>query len=84
MRLPLSLDATDDKLIWAETQSGHYTTKSAYCVLTRKAEVSCPGTSNPTAHKQLWNENWSLNIPNKIRHFIWRAANDSLLTKKNL
>ena len=70
MRLPLSLEATDDKMIWDETQSGHYTTKSVYCVLTRKAEVSCPGTSNPTAHKQFWNEIWSLNVPNKIRHFI--------------
>ena len=84
MRLPLSLEATDDKLIWAETQSGHYTTKSAYRVLLRKAKVSCPGTSNPMAHKQFWNEIWSLNIPNKIRHFIWRVANDSLPTKKNL
>lgn len=51
MRLPLSLNATGDRLIWAETQSGHYTTKSAYRVLTRKAEVSIPDTSNLATHK---------------------------------
>ena len=65
MSLPLSLNATEDRLIWAKTLYGHYTTKSAYRILTREAEVSIPGTSNPVAHKQFWKELWSMNVQTK-------------------
>ena len=39
-------------------------------------------TQQPT--KQFWLDIWLLNLPNKICHFLWRAANDSLPTKLNL
>uniref|UniRef100_A0A2N9F8Q9 RNase H type-1 domain-containing protein n=1 Tax=Fagus sylvatica TaxID=28930 RepID=A0A2N9F8Q9_FAGSY len=32
----------------------------------------------------VWQQIWSLNIPPKIRHFLWRAYRESLPTKKNL
>ena len=49
-----------------------------------EAVVSVPGPSNPNAHNQFWRHLWSLKVPNKIRHFLWRASNDSQPTKRNL
>lgn len=40
--------------------------------------------SNRNAHKTLWQQVWSLNVPSMIRHFVWRACTDSLPTKANL
>lgn len=85
LSLPLSFNGKQDRLIWAKTTNGYYTTKSAYRLLLKVAEASALGTSNLAAQKHFWQEiYWSLNVPNKIRHFMWRAANDSLPIKKNL
>ena len=82
--IPLSTAGTEDKLIWSATSNGCYSTKSAYHLLSKEAKFSEPGPSNPTTHKQFWRQLSSLNVPNKIRHFLWRASNDSLPMKKNL
>ena len=42
------------------------------------------GQSNPTAHNGFWKKIWSINVPNKIKHFLWRAWREALPTKKNL
>ena len=34
--------------------------------------------------KNFWKSLWQLRVPNKIKHFVWRACNDALLTKENL
>nr|POE60153.1 putative ribonuclease h protein [Quercus suber] len=34
--------------------------------------------------KSTWNGIWKLEVPNRIRLFMWRAGNDSLPTKVNL
>ena len=43
-----------------------------------------PGTSDPAANNMSWSNIWTLNVPNKVKHFIWRACHESLPTKKNL
>lgn len=73
-----------DTIIWIGTKNGHYSTESAYRFLSDEESVATPGPSDPMEHKQFWQEIWSLNVPNKIRHFIWRACNESLPTKQNL
>ena len=82
--IALSTTSIEDKLIWSATSNGCYSTKFAYHLLSNEAELSKPSPSNPMAHNQLWGHLWSLNVPNKIWHFQWRASNDSLPTKKNL
>ena len=64
------------------TRNGCYSTKSAYHLLSNELVAKNPGPSNTIAHKKFWLDIWSLNVPNKIWHFIWRASNDSL-QKKN-
>ena len=66
------------------TRNGCYSTKSAYHLLSNELVAKNPGPSNTIAHKKFWLDIWSLNVPNKIWHFIWRASNDSLPKKMNL
>lgn len=35
-------------------------------------------------HSDFWRNIWSLNVPSKVKHLIWRAYNESLPTKLNL
>ena len=43
-----------------------------------------PSSSNADVSKRLWKGVWSMEVPNKVRHFIWRAVGESLPIKKNL
>ena len=36
------------------------------------------------AGKSLWNGIWKLRVPNKVRHFLWKAVQNSSPTKLNL
>ena len=40
--------------------------------------------SNPHPQHLLWRGVWTLRTPNKVKHFIWRACNNSLPTMDNL
>ena len=82
LRIPLSSTRAKDKLIWTATPNGCYSTKSAYHLISTEAAKKIPGPSNTIAHKKFWLDIWQLKVPNKIRHFIWRAANRSLPKKK--
>ena len=37
-----------------------------------------------TSQKSFWKGIWTLHVPNKVRHFIWRAYNNALPTMENL
>ena len=43
-----------------------------------------PGSSNQSSEGTFLKDLWDLDIPSKIKHFLWRASNESLPTKKNL
>lgn len=34
--------------------------------------------------KEVWKDVWSLNVPPKVRNFLWRACKEAILVKKNL
>ena len=82
--IPLSSNRVPDLLIWAGTKLGRYSTKNAYKMLTSKHDFSTPSPSDTLAQTSCWRRIWSLSIPNKIKHFLWRACHESLPTKKNL
>ena len=87
MSLPLSYQASPDKLIWAASTSGKYcVNKSAYYLLKDHYEEksNCGEASNGEMMKVLWNRVWSLHILPKVKNFIWRACLNILPTKINL
>ena len=63
-------------------EDGQYSSKSGYSFL--KEEEAGPSLEAPTDFAQhLWRNIWSLDVPNKVKHFTWRACKNSLPTKCN-
>ncbi|KAK7857021.1 putative ribonuclease h protein, partial [Quercus suber] len=59
--------------------------KRAYALALEEQQNSATGDcSNGLARKKIWKALWQLNIPQKIKHFTWRAGRDILATKMNL
>ena len=82
--IPLSHRCPLDKIAWGCTPSGVFSTSSAYKLLVSGVEVSQAETSNRSALNQFWKVVWGLRVPNKFKHFIWRACNNALPTMSNL
>ena len=74
----------EDVLVWPLTPDGNYSVRSAYCMLATEGISQNPSSSSPSDAKRVWKGIWKIKTPNKIHHFIWRAAKDSLPTKQNL
>ena len=53
-------------------------------MLESNARSGNPGSSSKDGQSKVWKRIWKIKTPNRIRHFIWRAARDSLPTKQNL
>ena len=82
--IPLSVSHANDCLVWSGSKDGKYTTKSAYRMLTEAEQRKKPGSSNQSSEGTFLKDLWDLDIPSKIKHFLWRASNESHPTKKNL
>lgn len=63
---------------------GDYTTRTAYKLLALSKMNKKPTRSTNRRNNQLWKGIWSLQVPYKVKHLIWRAANEALPTLYNL
>ena len=84
-RQPLSVTGARDRVIWAENKNGRFTIKSAYRLAQEEQwdNVMVEG-SNQSPMKQTWKRLWQMNVPNKVRHFAWKAYKKILSMKENL
>ncbi|KAK7859026.1 putative ribonuclease h protein [Quercus suber] len=78
------MDGEEDVLIWPLMADGDYSVRSAYHFLITAEDYLVPSSSSLPNDHAVWKKIWKMKVPNKIRHFIWRAAKDSLPTKVNL
>ena len=83
--VPLSPKMPEDSLVWAWSKNGNFTVRSAYGVALKilKAENSAKESgdfSDKGKSAGLWKLVWKLHCPNKIKHFLWRACKNILLT----
>ena len=83
-RIQVCEDGAEDTLIWPLTSDGDYSVRSAYRMLVSADSILQPSSSSSGNPGLVWKKIWKMRVPNKIRHFIWRAAKDSLPTKQNL
>ncbi|KAK9983282.1 hypothetical protein SO802_032807 [Lithocarpus litseifolius] len=72
--IPLSDHQHSDLLIWPHTPDGCFSVRSAYRILAVAQSRDQPSSSNIEASKRLWKGVWKIEVPNKVRHFIWRAV----------
>ena len=78
------MDGEEGVMIWPLTADGEYSVRSAYHLLVAAEDCLAPSSSSLAHDHVVWKKIWKMKVPNKIRHFIWRAAKDSLPTKVNL
>ena len=71
MKIPLSSRRENDVWYWMADSWGCYSVRSCYKILT-------PITIGSFA--DVWRKLWNLNVPNKVKNFIWRAAHNVLPT----
>ena len=83
--IPLSATLPTDKQVWAVTNNGIFTVRSAYKLVASLFKSKCNGTaSNGSLLRRFWKKVWSLPIPHKVRHFCWRACCYTSPTKAKL
>ena len=82
--IPVSHYLMEDSLIWPHTTDRSYSVKNAYQLLSAETRSALPSSSNTEDCKPFWNRVWKLHVPNKVKHFLWRASRESLPTELNL
>ena len=83
-KIPLCHTDQTNTLAWPFTPTGDYTVKSGYTFLQQEYQNSQPGQSDLDYLKLLWKAIWSLQVPSKVKNFVWRMSKYSLPTKTNL
>lgn len=78
--IPLSSCNQVDTLIWPFNPSSQYSFKSGYRFLQENSENPCA----PVQDSAFWKKVWSLEVPSKIKNFVWRACKEALPTRRNL
>ena len=84
LKIPLSSNHVEDKLVWPHTANGVYSVKSEYNFLAKEKTSPSLVVSLQDDGRSIWKKLWSLSVPNKIKNFLWRASREAIPVKKNL
>ncbi|KAH9689005.1 reverse transcriptase domain-containing protein [Citrus sinensis] len=82
LRTPLPRTPQEDRMIWHFDKYGCYSVRSGHQVAVRMKFPDNPECSDSS--KTQWKVIWSNEIPEKIKIFMWRAAQNLLPTANNL
>ena len=82
--IPLSQAKAEDVLFWPYTNNGVYSCKSGYRFLKEEAEMEVTNQVPPLRDKHVWKAIWSMQVPQKVKNFIWRACRNAMPTKHAL
>lgn len=75
----------NDSIYWPLITNGTYTTKSEYRrILQLEAGTSHSASTSSTIPKESWNIIWDANVPQKIKHFMWKVYHKAILVNLNL
>ena len=85
LKIPLSFNLPEDKLIQVGNKKGEFTVKSAYFIANKLLDTKDVGEcSSGDPNAQIWKKIWSLKLPKKIKIFSWCACVNSLPVLTNL
>ena len=84
LNIPLTNLHSKDTLIWKENRKQKFSVKTEYRVAMRLSNPNWAEHSMAREHSLVWNKIWSLNVPPKVRTFLWRACSNCLPTRDNL
>lgn len=69
--LPPNASRMNDKICWGHESNGAFTVKSAY---------QCRMHNYPKV--PIFRSIWKLNVPERVRIFVWKLAHERLLTRE--
>lgn len=81
--IPIGQSNVEDKLFWPFVKSGVYSVKSGYQFLLKDTPLNDWSQPDPMQTKEVWKDIWSLNVPPKVRNFLWRACKEAIPVKKS-
>lgn len=84
LSIPLGSNFAHDVLVWKENKSRYFTVKSTYQVTCKLNEQTRVEHSAATSYRHIWSRIWKLNIPPKVRAFVWRTCSNIFPTRDNL
>ncbi|KAM2783884.1 hypothetical protein COP1_013323 [Malus domestica] len=90
LSIPLSRYGMSDRLIWHHSRNGEYTVRTGYGValgLMENGDMGKKGRGMPSSAPSLshvWNKIWNLEVPNKMKFFVWKCCNNALAVRRNL
>lgn len=85
LKTPISWTSPLDKLFWPNSTNGSYSVKSGYNIIMELSHMPCTGPSSSTGLPfEIWNWIWGSNVPENIKHFIWKVCHNALPTKEAL
>lgn len=82
--IPVCLSAQRDFLVWPHSRTGMYQVRLGYHLLCESQGNGVASSSDTDGRRKFWNSLWKLNVPNKVKFFLWRACTDSTPTMLNL
>ncbi|XP_068339108.1 uncharacterized protein [Pyrus communis] len=83
---PLGDLSRKDRLVWEFNKNGCYSVKSGYRWLQDRS-LELRDTRRPSVRgvpRSLWKEIWKLEVPPKLRHFLWLSVHGCLPTRDAL
>lgn len=75
LQVPLSTRQVNDRWFWLADPKGEFTVRS--CIILLNSVSDAP-------HSKVWKFLWGLEVPGKVKHFLWRALKNILPTADNL
>lgn len=85
LKIPLFLHWGKDQQECGCTKNGLFSVKSTYyLVFSLKNAIESGSHEQDSSYRLFWKTLWKLQLPNKVKNFIWRACRDSLPTKSHL
>ncbi|KAH9778582.1 reverse transcriptase domain-containing protein [Citrus sinensis] len=75
LQVPLSTRQVNDRWFWLADPKGEFTVRSCYNLLNSVSNAP---------NSKVWKFLWGLEVPGKVKHFLWRALKNILPTADNL
>lgn len=82
--IPVGQRNLPDRLIWHYEKSGFFSVRSGYRLAQEEALQQHASSSSFEVLKSWWAGVWKLNLPSKIKIFLWRLCLNKLPTRENL
>ena len=83
LQMPLPRSQEEDEVLWHFHKRGEYSVKSGYQLALNLKFPNEPSSSSDSNSRQ-WKFLWMLELPEKIKIFMWRVTKNILPTAENL